>query len=340
MVTRTVEVAGGRIHDYAGGWSRYLQARAARKAYEDRVEANRRNFLRRELEWLRRQPKARTTTSRAGVERAQAARAAAPPPVQGRARLAVGHAQTGRTVLEAEDLAVAIGGRRLFTGLTLRLSKGQRVGIVGPNGCGKTTLLHALTGQLAPAAGTVRLGKHTRIAYLSQSRADLDDDATVFDNVAEGRGRVTVAGQDMDVRTYLERFLFAPAEQRQRVGTLSGGERARVSLARTLRQDANLLVLDEPTNDLDVDTLAALEDALTAFAGAVLVVTHDRYFLDRVATHLLLFEPDGPTLHTGTYRDLHARGHTPSAWRPGRPAPAADAPANRASDRDHPAAAS
>ncbi|TPV96598.1 MAG: ATP-binding cassette domain-containing protein, partial [Myxococcales bacterium FL481] len=224
------------------------------------------------------------------------------------AQLGVSGTRSGKTVLELDALAVGRNGVALAGGLTLRLAPGQRVGIVGPNGCGKSTLLATLRSELEPVAGRVTLGKNTRVAYLDQARAGLDDTKTVFDVVADGRSVVTFAGESLTLRAYLERFSFDTAAQQQRVGTLSGGERARVALAKILRDETNLLILDEPTNDLDVDTLAALEHALLAFGGVVMTVTHDRWFLDRVATHILAFEPDGTfDVVVGNYADYAAK---------------------------------
>jgi ATP-binding cassette subfamily F protein uup len=185
---------------------------------------------------------------------------------------------------------------------TLHLGQGERLGIVGPNGCGKTTLLRCLIGERVPDGGRVVHGANTRIAYLEQGRSGLDDDATVFDNVVGDRGSVTVGEREISPRAYLERFLFDFQAQKARVGILSGGERARVALAKLLAAPSNLLVLDEPTNDLDVPTLGALEELLLDYGGTVLVVTHDRYFLDRIATSILAFEAGGRIVrHHGTY---------------------------------------
>jgi ATP-binding cassette subfamily F protein uup len=307
LVTRTIEIENGEVYSYQGGWGRYLEAKAEREAHADRVEANRRNFLRRELEWLRRTPQARTTKQKARIDRAVAARDQVGPKREVAARIELAGESLGRTILDAENLAVEIGGRRLVEGLELHLSKGERLGIVGPNGCGKTTLLRVLTGELAPAAGEVRMGRRTQIAFLQQSRGGLDDNASVFDNVGEGSTRVVLGETELDLRTYLERFLFDSHAQRQKVGTLSGGERARVALAKTLRRGANLVILDEPTNDLDVMTLTALEEALLEYPGVVLVVTHDRWFLDRVATGLLVFDQGHVERHVGGWADYVER---------------------------------
>ncbi|TPV93413.1 MAG: ABC-F family ATP-binding cassette domain-containing protein [Myxococcales bacterium FL481] len=308
VVDTTFELSRAGLFRVDGGWEAYLIAKAERLAHEARVEANRQNYLRRELEWLRRQPKARTTKSKSRVGRVEAALAQSTVEVDRVAKLGVSGTRSGKTVLELDELAIGRDHTPLASGLTLRLSPGQRVGVVGPNGCGKSTLLATLRGELEPVAGRITLGKNTRVAYLDQARAGLDDTTSVFDVVADGRSVVTFAGETLTMRAYLERFSFDTAAQQQRVGTLSGGERARVALAKILRDETNLLILDEPTNDLDVDTLGALEHALLAFGGVVVTVTHDRWFLDRIATHILAFEPDHSfDVVVGNYGDYLAK---------------------------------
>lgn len=320
---RIVEMERGRLTAYAGNYGDYLGKKAELMAHEERVEQNRQNMLRREREWLSRGAKARTTKQKARIDRAHAleAQGAATAGRPGEVSLVTAAAaREGKTILElqAVQVAPAPGAKALNQPFDLVLSSGDRIGIVGPNGVGKTTLLRAILGEPLAVAGEVVRGKNTRIAYLDQARAGLDDAKSVFEDVrGEGGANVVHLGvrdrETMELRSYLELFLFDGAKQRQKVGSLSGGERARVALAKVLRQGANLLVFDEPTNDLDLPTLSALEELLEAFEGSVLVVTHDRAFLDHVATAILAFEVDAAgglprvTRYAGGYQDYLAQ---------------------------------
>ncbi len=305
VTTRTLELQDGSLTSYEGGYASYLIAKAEREALAERTERNRQNFLRREVEWLRRQPKARGTKQKARIARAEEALAQQAPERERHAELRTGTLRQGKQILELQGVALEREGRRLVEGLDLALRPGQRVGVVGPNGCGKTSLLLAILGRLDLAEGEITRGTNTRVGYLDQARSDLDDRATVREAVAGDRAEVQVAGESLRVGAYLERFLFDRDAARVQVGELSGGERARVCLARLLCGASNLLIFDEPTNDLDVATLGALEGMLTDFAGSALVVSHDRWFLDRVATHILLFDGQGgAALHVGTYSEV------------------------------------
>ncbi|MEM8605745.1 MAG: ABC-F family ATP-binding cassette domain-containing protein [Myxococcota bacterium] len=304
VATRTLEIDRGAVHSYAGGWHAYLSAKAERLAHESRAEANRRNLLRTELEWLRRSPKARTTKSKARVERAVALRDAKAPTLERTARFELQNTRLGGTVLETHGLSLDLGGKALVRSLDFVLQKGERVGIVGPNGIGKTTLLRGILGSIEPVEGRVEVGKNTTFAYFDQARSGLDDDESLQHNVAGQRSHVDFQGKSIDVRSYLKRFLFEPHRARDKVSALSGGERARTALAKMLLRPANVLVLDEPTNDLDVATLSSLEQMLVDGGSTALIVCHDRYFLDRVATAVLAFGPDGQvTRYAGNYSE-------------------------------------
>ncbi len=311
VATRTVEVADGEAFSYDGGYERYLEQKAERLAHAARTEQNRQNFLRRELEWLRRMPKARTTKQQARVQRAEAALQAPKPKQEQKVELEVDVVRAGKTLLELRDASLAVPGRRLIEKLNLFVMQGERIGVVGPNGAGKTTLLRAILGQHPLTSGSVTVGKNTKVAYFDQQRSGLDDDKSIWDNVTGDQSRIELGGEVIDPRSYLERFAFDSHKQRQPVGSLSGGERARVALARLLRQSANLVLFDEPTNDLDVATLSAVEGMLLDFGVSALIVTHDRYFLDRVATSILAFEADARVIHYpgnyDTFRRLRAQ---------------------------------
>ncbi len=303
VVQRTLELERGQVFSYDGGYEAFLVAKAERNALAERVESNRQNFLRRELEWLRRQPKARTTKSKARVDRAEAQLAKSGPEQDREATLRVEGVRSGKTILEVKKACFEIGGKKLFRDLDLSLVKGERIGVVGPNGTGKTSLLNCVLEKQSLTSGELVLGKNTQIGYLDQLRSGLHDDETVLENVAGENTYLKIDGNPLRAGSYLEKFLFDGGAQRQKVGVLSGGERARVCLAKLLCRPSNLLVLDEPTNDLDVATLGALEEMLLEYEGCALIVSHDRWFLDRVATSILAFEGDEKV-------DLHRGGYT------------------------------
>ena len=302
LVDRTMEIEHGQVFSYDGGFEAYLAAHAERQAHAKRTETNRQRFIARELEWLRRQPKARGTKQKARIQRAEGALAEGPPPVDRSVSMAISGTRGGKTVVEFRNLNLEQGGARLIDGLTLALRQGERIGILGPNGCGKTTLLRTILGEHPAAAGEVVLGRAQQVAYLDQNRSGLDEHDTVRESIAGDRRSVTIGDQTLDVSAYLERFLFDGHAAMQKIASLSGGERARVALARMLQQSASLVLLDEPTNDLDIATLGAVEEMLIDFGGTALIVTHDRWFLDRVATSILTFEGDGQVvLYQGNY---------------------------------------
>lgn len=315
VADRTLEVEGGNVHAYAGGYADFLQAKAERMAQQERTEKNRRNFLRTELEWLSRQPKARSTKQKSRIGRAEAARDIEAPREEARVELSAQVTGAGRAVLDLRGIGLKVPGtdRWLLRNFDLAMTTGDRLGILGPNGAGKTTLLRALLGETAFAEGEMVLGKRVRIGYLDQQRAALDPDASVFDTVSQAVP--SVDKERIDPRSYLERFAFDGNAQKKKVAALSGGERARLALARLLASAANLLLLDEPSNDLDTDTLSALEDFLSTYEGSLLVVTHDRYLLDRVTTGILCFEGDGrATRYAGAYQ-AYAAARTREAER-------------------------
>jgi ATP-binding cassette subfamily F protein uup len=295
VVDRTVELERGQAYGYDGGFGDYLAGKGARIALAERTEQNRQNFLRKELDWLSRSPSARTTKQRARIQRAEQAVASRPAPKAQKLELELATARSGKSILALDRVALDApnGGRRLLTDLTFHLTQGERVGVLGPNGCGKSTLLKAILGEQPVASGSIVLGKNARVAYLSQHRTGLDEDKSILDNVAAGRTHLRIGEREVHAISYLENFLFTSSDLRKPVKALSGGERTRVALAKLLTQETSLLLLDEPTNDLDLDTLAALEGLLLEHDITTIVVTHDRWFLDRVATSILWFEGDG-----------------------------------------------
>jgi len=306
VATRILEVDRGRAYSYEGDYEAFLLTQAERLAVEAEGEYQRTSFIRREIDWIRRKPKARTTKAKARIDRFDAAVAAAPDSQAKRGpaitlRLPSGP-RLGGTIAELDHATKSLGGKQLFRDLTLVMKPGDRIGIVGPNGAGKTTLIKTILGLVPPDSGRITLGINTRPAYFEQGRSELRDDLTVLEEVGDGNDFVELPDERIHVRGFLRMLGFRDETSDTKIGQLSGGERNRVQLARLLRRGGNLLILDEPTNDLDLPTLGALEDGLLSFAGCALIVSHDRWFLDRVATGILAFEGDGNvTFYEGSY---------------------------------------
>ena len=288
---------------YEGNYSSWLGQKRTRLAQEEKTESARQRTLQRELEWVRLAPRARQAKSKARIQKFEelAAQETAekilqheiviPPPPR-----------LGNDVVTARDIRKAFGDKLLFDGLSFDLPRGGIVGIIGPNGAGKTTLFKMIVDQQEPDGGTLKVGETVQIAYTDQNRT-LDADKTAWQEISGGQEMIMVGRKELNSRAYLSSFNFRGTDQQKRVGNLSGGERNRLHLAKTLMSGGNLLLLDEPTNDLDVDTLRALEDALVDFAGCAVVISHDRWFLDRIATHILAFEGNSEAVwHEGNYQ--------------------------------------
>jgi len=288
-----LELDRGRGLPYEGNYSGWLEQKKARLALEEKQESARQRTLERELEWVRMAPRARQAKSRARLRAYDELLAEAQAGARGgdgpEIRVPPGP-RLGAVVIEADHVRKAYGDRLLVEDLTFTLPPAGIVGIIGPNGAGKTTLFRMITGSEPPDAGTLRVGSTVELAYVDQSREDLEGGHTVFEEITGGVDTVKVGGVELHARAYVATLGFRGSDQQKSVGVLSGGERNRLHLAKQLLAGANVLMLDEPTNDLDVDTLRALEDALLSFAGCALVISHDRWFLDRVATHVLAFE--------------------------------------------------
>jgi ATP-binding cassette ChvD family protein len=286
-----LELDRGRGIPYQGNYSSWLEQKQQRLAQEEKKDSARQRTIERELEWVRLNPGARRSKPKARLKNYETLLAEDRGGKLDRAQIHIPAGQRlGDLVVEANSLTKGFGDKLLFEDLSFSLPPGGIVGVIGPNGAGKTTLFRMITGQEQADSGTLRLGDTVDLAYVDQSRDVLDPEKTVWEEISEGYDQITVGGREMSSRAYVGSFNFKGSDQQTAVAKLSGGERNRVHLAKVLRRGGNLLLLDEPTNDLDVDTLRALEDALLSFAGCAVVISHDRWFLDRIATHVLAFE--------------------------------------------------
>jgi ATP-binding cassette ChvD family protein len=303
-----LELDRGHGIPWEGNYSSWLEQKQKRLEQEEKEDKARQRTLARELEWVRASPRARQAKSKARLQAYEQLLAESRDKAPETAQIIIpAGPRLGGVVIEAEGLAKGFGDNLLFENLSFRLPPAGIVGVIGPNGAGKTTLFRMITGQEKPDAGTLRLGDTVKLGYVDQSRDSLDGGKSVWEEIAGGLDEVDLGGRKVASRSYVAAFNFKGADQQKKIGQLSGGERNRVHLAKMLKSGANVLLLDEPTNDLDVDTLRALEEALLEFAGSVVVISHDRWFLDRVATHMLAFEGDSQVVwFEGNYQDYEA----------------------------------
>ena len=300
-----LELDRGEGIPWKGNYSSWLEQKSQRMAQEEKVASKRRKTLERELEWVRMAPKARQAKGKARLgaydrmlneeqkEKEQTLEIYIP-----------NGPRLGQKVIEAQGLTKAFGDKQLFKGLDFVLPPNGIIGVIGPNGAGKTTLFRLIMGLEKPDAGTFDVGETVKLAYVDQQHQDIVPEKTVYEVVSGGNELMRLGGRDVNARAYLSRFNFSGADQEKKCGVLSGGERNRLHLALALKQEGNVLLLDEPTNDIDVNTLRALEEGLEAFAGCAVVISHDRWFLDRICTHILAFEGDGQVyFFPGNYSD-------------------------------------
>ena len=302
IATRIIEISQGKAYSHPGNYTAFLEFKAARQEIAENTEKKRQKFLKDELKWVKAGVKARTTKSRsrlnafyevkdqdAFVPEGEIDLLIPPPP------------RLGNTIVDLEDVSITLGDRTLFRHMNLSLEEGQCTGVVGKNGVGKSTLLKICLQQLEPTSGKAILGKQVKINYIDQSRMQLDGTGSLLDEISDGNEKIEFGDENIGARAYLRRFLFSDERINERVDLLSGGEHARLMLAKVLKTGGNLIVLDEPTNDLDLQSLRILEEALAAFRGTILVVSHDRYFLDRICDQIVAFEDDGVKVTPGNF---------------------------------------
>jgi len=300
-----LEIDRGDTIPYEGNYSSWLEQKQKRLAQSEKEESSRQRALKHELEWVQQSPKARQAKSKARVSAYEELLAKAADRPVGTAQITIPPGERlGNIVIEAEGLQKAYGEKLLVDDLSFKLPPGGIVGIIGPNGAGKTTLFRMFTGQEQPDEGTLRIGDSVNLGYVDQSRDSLDDKKNVWEEISDGLDFIQLGKREMQSRAYVSQFNFKGGDQQKKVGQLSGGERNRVHLAKMLKSGANVILLDEPTNDLDIETLRALEDGLEDFPGCAVVISHDRWFLDRIATHIMAFEGDSHVeWFVGNYSD-------------------------------------
>ena len=293
VVSWILELDRGRYFVYEGNYSTYLEKKGKRLEQESREDAGRQKAIKDELEWIRQSPKARQTKSKARIKSFDQLVEAQENRTPGKAQIVIQIPERlGSKVIEVKNVSKAYGDKLLFENLSFTIPQGGIVGVIGPNGAGKSTLFRLITGQEVPDSGEVEIGETVRLGFVDQSRDDLDPNKNVWEEISGGADFMKLGKHETPTRAYVGAFNFKGTDQQKKVGLLSGGERNRVHMAKMLKEGGNVLLLDEPTNDLDVETLSALEEALESFAGCAVVISHDRFFLDRLATHILAFEGD------------------------------------------------
>ncbi|MBR3284502.1 MAG: energy-dependent translational throttle protein EttA [Alloprevotella sp.] len=300
-----LELDRGEGIPWKGNYSGWLEQKAKRLEQEEKVASKRRKTLQRELEWVRMAPKARQAKGKARLNSYDKMLNEDQKEKEQKLEIFIPNGpRLGAKVIEAKHVSKAYGDKTLFSDLNFMLPQGGIIGVIGPNGAGKTTLFRLIMGLEQPDGGTFEIGETVKLSYVDQQHRDIEPDKTVFEVVSQGNELLRMGGRDVNARAYLSRFNFSGADQQKKCGVLSGGERNRLHLALALKQEGNVLLLDEPTNDIDVNTLRALEEALENFAGCAVVISHDRWFLDRICTHILSFEPDGDVCYfEGSYSD-------------------------------------
>jgi len=303
-----LELDRGHGIPWKGNYSSWLEQKQKRLQLEEKQESDRQKTLQRELEWIRMSPKGRHAKAKSRISSYEnLLNQETQKKIRDQEIYIPPGPRLGKTVIEADHISKAFGNRLLFEDINFKLPPGGIVGIIGPNGAGKSTLFKMITNQEQPSHGTIRLGDTVKLAYVDQSRDSLSPDKSIWQVIADDQDTITLGDREVNSRAYVARFNFSGSDQQKKVGQLSGGERNRVHLARMLKEGANVLLLDEPTNDLDVNTLRALEEGLENFAGCVVVISHDRWFLDRLATHILAFEGDSKAVwFEGNYSDYEA----------------------------------